>query len=287
VKSLEADLKSPIGTSCSSFEVTAFKSIELAHYVVHFQDENDELKEDNEPGENPNPMPMPKVKPIPFHCDHCGRDGHIEEFCFRRRREERLAREMANKDMYCPSRGVPEPRVVPIGEGVVRNIPPKGRREFPTWGVPPQRDSGRSAGFGRHEFGGRSFTSGKYEYGGGGTITVLGLRGATSHGLHLVVLVILQGYVWVFHLGVIGWIFLSPLLSKWHNTGLIPFTLTLVLSRLLTLALIFYFAGGRHGEFLVDRLQLLSTHDQRSKVALQPHPDGVQGVHHFQGQWKR
>jgi hypothetical protein len=55
----------------------------------------------------------------------------------------------------------------------------------------------------------------------------------------------------------------------------------------LTLALIFYFAGGRHGEFLVDRLQLLSTHDQRSKVALQPHPDGVQGVHHFQGQWKR
>jgi hypothetical protein len=61
-----------------------------------------------------------------------------------------------------------------------------------------------------------------------------------------------------------------------------------VLSRLLTLtlALIFYFAGGRHGEFLVDRLRLLLTHDRRSKVVLQPHPDGVQGVHHFWGQWE-
>jgi hypothetical protein len=60
----------------------------------------------------------------------------------------------------------------------------------------------------------------------GGTITALGLKGAMGHDLHLVVLVVLQGDVWVFHLGVIGWIFLIPLLSKWHNTSLIHFTLT-------------------------------------------------------------
>jgi hypothetical protein len=30
---------------------------------------------------------------------------------------------------------------------------------------------------------------------------------------------------------------------------------------LLTLTLVFYFAGGRHGGILVDRLWLLSTHD--------------------------
>jgi hypothetical protein len=44
VKSLEADLKSSITTSCSSCEITALKSIELAHYVDHLQDENDELR---------------------------------------------------------------------------------------------------------------------------------------------------------------------------------------------------------------------------------------------------
>jgi hypothetical protein len=75
----------------------------------------------------------------------------------------------------------------------------------------------------------------------GGTIAILGLRGATGHGLHLVVHVVLQGDEWVFHLGVIGWILLTPLLNKWHDTSLIHFVLTPVLSRLLTLALVFYF----------------------------------------------
>jgi hypothetical protein len=49
----------------------------------------------------------------------------------------------------------------------------------------------------------------------GGTIVVLGPRGATGHGLHFVVRVVLQGNVWVFHLGEIGWILLTPCLSKW------------------------------------------------------------------------
>jgi hypothetical protein len=82
----------------------------------------------------------------------------------------------------------------------------------------------------------------------------------------------------VFHLGVIGWILLTPLLRKWHDTCLIHFTLTLVLSLVLTLALVFYFASGRHGEVLVGQLQLLSTHDRRSRVVLQPHLSGVEGV---------
>jgi hypothetical protein len=49
---------------------------------------------------------------------------------------------------------------------------------------------------------------------------------------------------------------------------LIRFVLTPVLSLFLTLALIFDFVGGKHEGILVDRLQLLSTHDRRSKVVL-------------------
>jgi hypothetical protein len=49
----------------------------------------------------------------------------------------------------------------------------------------------------------------------GGTITVLVPRGATDHGLPFVVRVVLQGDVWVFLLGEIGWILLTPRLSKW------------------------------------------------------------------------
>jgi hypothetical protein len=208
-RSLEAQLKAPIPTICSTCEVNVVKNMELAHYVDYLQDENDELRKlmgwlsghepqlrimietfkrqdgealgakkvgersgesdipeppkthhknafvpkpnhlrnrlDTTPappmfppqtnnfqepikfksvlgnefsgkkGEKPseekpseekpseeklepkeNPKPKPKLKP--FHCEHCGRDGHLYEFCFRRKREERLARELANKD---------------------------------------------------------------------------------------------------------------------------------------------------------------------------------------------
>jgi hypothetical protein len=164
------------------------------------------------------------------------------EFCFRRKRDERLARELANKDRYRPSRGVPEPRLVPRGEGMVRTIYPRERREFVLRGEPPHREGGRRVGFGRGEFVGHSFACGQYEY--GGMIAVLGPRGAMGHGLLFVVSVVLQGDVWVFHLGEIGWILLTPHLSKWHDTGLIRVVLTPMLSRLLTLALVFYFEGG-------------------------------------------
>jgi hypothetical protein len=72
-------------------------------------------EEKTETKENPKPKPKPK----PFHCEHCGRDGHLAGFCFKRKLEERLARKLANKDRYRPSRGVPEPMLVPRGEGMV------------------------------------------------------------------------------------------------------------------------------------------------------------------------
>jgi hypothetical protein len=42
--SLEAKLKEPIPTSCSTCEVHALKNLELVHYVNRLQDENDELR---------------------------------------------------------------------------------------------------------------------------------------------------------------------------------------------------------------------------------------------------
>jgi hypothetical protein len=87
-------------------------------------------------------------------------------FCFRRKREERLARGLANKDRYRPSRGVPEPRLVPRGEGMVHTIHPQERREFVLRGEPPHRQGGRHVGFGRGEFARCSFACGQYEYGG-------------------------------------------------------------------------------------------------------------------------
>jgi hypothetical protein len=87
----------------------------------------------------------------------------------------------------------------------------------------------------------------------GGTIAVLGPRGATGHGLPSVVRVVLHGDVWVFHLGLIGWILLTPRLSKWQGTGLIRFVLTPVLSPLLTLALFFILqVGGMEGFWLIN-----------------------------------
>jgi hypothetical protein len=119
-------------------------------------------EEKPEPKENPKPKPKPK----PFHCEHYRRDGHLAEFCFRRKREESLARELVNKDRYRPFHGVPEPRLVPRAEDMVRTIYPCERREFVPRGEPPHREGGMHGGFGRGEFAGRSFARGQYEYGG-------------------------------------------------------------------------------------------------------------------------
>jgi hypothetical protein len=46
-------------------------------------------------GEKPSEQPQPKPKPkiVRFHCVYCGRDGHKDEFCFKRKREERIINE--------------------------------------------------------------------------------------------------------------------------------------------------------------------------------------------------
>jgi hypothetical protein len=64
-------------------------------------------------GEKPSDQPHPKHKhkPIRFHSGYCGRDSHKDEFFFKRKREERMTKEWANKDKYHPSNGVLEPRV--------------------------------------------------------------------------------------------------------------------------------------------------------------------------------
>jgi hypothetical protein len=48
------------------------------------------------------PCPEPKPKPVRYHYDYCGGDGNKDEFCFKRKREERMAMEWVNKDKYHP-----------------------------------------------------------------------------------------------------------------------------------------------------------------------------------------
>jgi hypothetical protein len=74
------------------------------------------------PSEQPQPKPKPKL--VRFHCDYCGRDGHKSEFCFKRKREERMAKEWDNKNKYHPSNGVLEPCVqMPRAKESVRTVP--------------------------------------------------------------------------------------------------------------------------------------------------------------------
>jgi hypothetical protein len=76
-------------------------------------------------GEKPSEQPQPKPKPklVRFHCDNCGRDGHKGEFCFKRKCEERIEKEWANKDKYHPSSGVLEPCVqISMAKASVRTV---------------------------------------------------------------------------------------------------------------------------------------------------------------------
>jgi hypothetical protein len=42
--SLQAKLKSPIPTLCSTCKLHVVQNLELSHYVDHLQDENDDLR---------------------------------------------------------------------------------------------------------------------------------------------------------------------------------------------------------------------------------------------------
>jgi hypothetical protein len=88
-------------------------------------------KKGEKPREKPREEPQlkPKPRPVRFHCGYCGRGGHKEEVCFKRKREERMAKEWVNKDSYHPSRGVPESLMpLPRGKAIVHMVPARGDR---------------------------------------------------------------------------------------------------------------------------------------------------------------
>jgi hypothetical protein len=111
------DLQKPIKFVSTSGKVFFGKESEKAS-----EEKPVEKSSGEKPSEQPQPMPKPKL--VRFHC---GKEGHKDEFCFKRKREERMAKEWANKDRYNPSHGVPKPRMpLPRGKVVVRSVPAWG-----------------------------------------------------------------------------------------------------------------------------------------------------------------
>jgi hypothetical protein len=244
-------------------------------------------------GEKPNeqPHPKPELKPIRFHCGYCGRDGHKDEFCFKRKREERMAKEWANKDKYHPSSGVLEPHVqMPRAKASVRTIPAWGERKAAggvAGGVKPVRpvlkpvrlvwsQQGVSlvfllvrsldlfqevvvlvVGLERLQVVSLLGVLTLVLNTGMGGVVVLSWRRGTVHGLPFVVLVLLQlerngslivvavvVFAEVALVGEMFWIVLTPLLSKWLDTGFTLLVLTPVLSHLFIHMLVFEFQVG-------------------------------------------
>jgi hypothetical protein len=84
-----------------------------------------EKPSEEKPSEQPQPKPEPKF--VWFHCDYCGRDGQKSEFCFKKKCEDRMAKEWANKDKYHPFNGVLEPRMqMAKAKAIVRMVPAWG-----------------------------------------------------------------------------------------------------------------------------------------------------------------
>jgi hypothetical protein len=150
---------------------------------VFFGKENEKASEEkpveNLSGEKPSEKPQPKPKPklVRFHCGYCGRDGHKVEFCFKRKRKERMAKEWANKDKYHPSDGVLEPRVqMTRAKASVRTVRAWGERKAvggaaaqatpirPVWGT-----GQTGAGLDRQQFGFRARTCARVVSGGRGS----------------------------------------------------------------------------------------------------------------------
>jgi hypothetical protein len=102
-----------------------YKFVSKPNHVLKPREKPSE-KPCGKPSEKPceEPHPKPKPRSIRFHCEYCGKDGHKREFCYKRRRGARMAKEWANKDRYHCSHGVPEPRMpLPKGKGVMHTVP--------------------------------------------------------------------------------------------------------------------------------------------------------------------
>jgi hypothetical protein len=130
-------------------------------------------------GEKPSEQPQPMAKPklVRFHCGYYGRDGHKDEFCFKRKREERMTMEWANKDKYHPSDGVLEPHVqMPRAKASVRTVWAWGERKA-VGGAASQATPVRSVrgtgqigeGLDRQQFGFRARTGARFVSGGCGS----------------------------------------------------------------------------------------------------------------------
>jgi hypothetical protein len=254
---------------------------------VFFGKENEKANEgkpvEKLSGEKPSEQPHPKPKPklVRFHYGYCGRDGHKDEFCFKRKREERMAKEWTNKDKYHLSDGVLEPRVqMPRAKTSVRTVRAWGERKAVGGAAvqvtpvrPVQAWTGSGLGFMLVQARGLflevmvlvvgleslqvvrllgvlplEFTTGM------GGVVALRRRGGTFHELSFVVLFLLQAerggslrvvtvvvFVEVALVGEMLWLVLTPLSSKWLSTGFTLLVLTLVLSHLFAHVLVFEF----------------------------------------------
>jgi hypothetical protein len=101
-------------------------------FVKESEKASEEKPVEKRSGEKPSDQPQPKLKPklVRFHCGYCERDGHKDEFFFKGKREERMAKEWANKDKYHASSGVLEPHVeMPRAKVSVRTVPAWGERK--------------------------------------------------------------------------------------------------------------------------------------------------------------
>jgi hypothetical protein len=72
------DLPKPIKFVSTSGKVFFGKEIEKAS-----KEKPVEKLSGEKPSEQPQPKPKPKL--VRFHCDYCGRDGHKDEFFFKRK----------------------------------------------------------------------------------------------------------------------------------------------------------------------------------------------------------
>jgi hypothetical protein len=127
------DFQKPIKSVSTLGKVFIGKESEKASGEEPVDKPSEEKPVEKPSGEKPSeqPHPKPKPRPIKFHCGYCGKYGHKDEVCFKRRREEKMAKDWANKDRYNPSHGVPKPRMpLPRGKAVMRSIL-AGRHEFP------------------------------------------------------------------------------------------------------------------------------------------------------------
>jgi hypothetical protein len=170
------DFQNPIKFVSTSGIVFFGKESEKASEEKSGEKPSEEKPVGKPSGEKPSEQPQPKPKPkfVRFHCSYCGRDGHKDEFCFKRKREERMAKEWANKDKYHPPNGVLEPRVqMPRAKPSVRIVPTRGERKAVGGAagraalVRPVRGTGQTgAGLDRQRFGFRARTGARFGSGG-------------------------------------------------------------------------------------------------------------------------